>query len=46
MTSLTYSLPPELALVVAENLRAWESSDRVARIWAGDARVWTGADEA
>jgi transaldolase/glucose-6-phosphate isomerase len=46
MTSLTYTLPPVLAQAVAENLRAWESSDRVARIWAGDAKVWTGTDEA
>ena len=45
MTSLTYSLPPELAQAVAENLRAWETGDRVARIWAGDASVWTGTDE-
>ena len=46
MTSLTYTLPPDLAQAVAENLRAWEGSDRVARIWAGDAKVWTGTDEA
>jgi len=46
MTSLTYTLPPVLAQAVAENLRAWEGSDRVARIWAGDAKVWTGTDEA
>lgn len=45
MTSLTYSLPPEMAQAVTENLRAWESGDRVARIWAGDASVWTGTDE-
>ena len=46
MTSLTYSLPPDLARAAEENLRAWEGSDRVARIWAGDATVWTGTDEA
>jgi transaldolase / glucose-6-phosphate isomerase len=46
MTALSYSLPPNLAGTVAENLHAWESSDRVARIWAGDASVWTGTDEA
>ncbi len=46
MTSLTYTLPPDLAQAVAENLRAWEGGDRVARIWAGDAKVWTGTDEA
>ncbi len=46
MTSLAYSLPPDLAQAAAENLRAWEGSDRVARIWAGDATVWTGTDEA
>ncbi len=46
MNSLTYELPPDLTQAVADNLRAWESSDRVARIWAGDASVWTGTDEA
>jgi len=46
MTSLNYTLPPALAQAVAENLRAWESGDRVARMWAGDAKVWTGTDEA
>ena len=45
MMPLIYSLPPDLARAVEENLRAWESSDRVARIWAGDASVWTGTDE-
>lgn len=25
---------------------AWESEDRVARLWAGDASLWSGADEA
>jgi len=46
MTSLTYTLPPDLAQAVAENLHAWESGDRVARMWASDANVWTGTDEA
>ena len=46
MTSLTYTLPPDLAQAVAENLNAWESGDRVARMWASDAKVWTGTDEA
>jgi len=45
VTSLAYTLPPELAQAVAENLRAWETGDRVARMWAGDASVWTGKDE-
>jgi len=45
MSSIHYSLPPDAARVVEENLRAWESGDRVARIWADDASVWTGADE-
>jgi len=46
MTSLTYSLPPDLAQAVSGSLRAWETSDGVARMWAGDASVWTGRDEA
>jgi len=45
MSSLTYSLPPGLTPAVAENLRVWETGDRVARMWAGDASVWTGSDE-
>ncbi|MEO8051299.1 MAG: hypothetical protein ABI833_12860 [Acidobacteriota bacterium] len=46
MNGLTYSLPPDLARAAEENLHAWENSDRVARIWAADASVWTGTDEA
>lgn len=46
MMQMTHSLPPDVARAVEENLRAWESSDRIARIWAGDATVWTGTDEA
>src|SRR6266849_3062850 len=45
MSLINYSLPPDAARAVDENLRAWESGDRVARIWAGDASIWTGADE-
>src|SRR5579864_7893661 len=45
MTSLTYILPPGLVPAVTEKLRVWETSDRVARLWAGDASVWTGTDE-
>jgi len=46
MNSFTYSLPPELVRAAEEALHAWNSSDRVVRIWTGDATVWTGTDEA
>ena len=40
------SLPAPLREAVERELRAWTSGDRVTRIWARDASLWTGADEA
>ncbi len=45
MTLPGVSLPADLAKAVESELRSWESSDRVARIWSRDASVWTGGDE-
>jgi transaldolase/glucose-6-phosphate isomerase len=42
----TYKLPSGLEKAVAESLESWRHDGNVRRLWAGDARLWTGADEA
>jgi len=42
----TSSLPPHLAAAVAASLEEWRSSNKVQKLWARDASLWTGADEA
>jgi transaldolase/glucose-6-phosphate isomerase len=39
-------LPPELDKAVAASLESWRQDGNVRRLWAGDATLWTGADEA
>ena len=41
-----HALPASLATAYAEALARWQREDRVARLWRGDATLWTGADEA
>ena len=38
-------LPPELALAVNRAATGWEQQRNGARLWAGDASLWTGAGE-
>ncbi len=40
------SLPPALAQAVAERLSAWDRDGGTRRVWAGDASLWSGQDEA
>jgi transaldolase/glucose-6-phosphate isomerase len=42
----TWTLPAELADAVEGSLRDWAAAGKVGRLWAGDATLWTGADEA
>ncbi len=46
LDSQTHKLPPDLEKAVATSLEAWRSAANVRRLWAGDARLWTGTDEA
>ena len=46
LNKLTYKLPANLASAVTAALADWKSNNKVARLWAKDATVWTGADEA
>jgi transaldolase / glucose-6-phosphate isomerase len=42
----SHSLPPALAAEVAERLKAWDADGGTRRLFAGDASLWTGTDEA
>ena len=39
-------LPGDLDTAVCGELDAWGAADKVRRLWARDASLWTGADEA
>ena len=45
LNTQTFRLPEKLAAAVATALDDWKKNDKVARLWKGDASVWTGADE-
>jgi transaldolase/glucose-6-phosphate isomerase len=40
------TLPPDLAAEVDRLLDDWQAGDKTARLWAGDAGLWSGHDEA
>ncbi len=42
----SYSLPPALAADVVKRLKDWDAEGGTRRLWAGDASLWTGSDEA
>jgi len=46
LDSMTFKLPAEFEKMVADQLESWRHNGTLRRLWAGDAGVWTGADEA
>jgi len=42
----SFHLPPGLDAAVSAELDAWRAGDKVRRLWARDATLWTGTDEA
>jgi transaldolase / glucose-6-phosphate isomerase len=42
----TYSLPASLESEVKARLKEWDGHGGTHRLWAGDASLWTGSDEA
>src|SRR5258708_6395243 len=46
LNSIKYHLPGSLADAHRAEIEAWNADDKVARIWAKDASVWSGDDEA
>ena len=43
---LAYKLPEPLAAAVKDSLADWRSQGKVRKLWARDASLWTGKDEA
>ena len=46
LDSQTCRLSPDLEKAVAASIEAWRHDGDVRRLWAGDASLWTGSDEA
>ena len=46
MSTLSWKLPAELDAQVQKSLEQWRVDGNVRRLWAHDAKLWTGADEA
>jgi transaldolase/glucose-6-phosphate isomerase len=46
LNTISFSLPEPLMAEVEREASVWISEGRVARLWAKDASVWTGDDEA
>jgi transaldolase / glucose-6-phosphate isomerase len=46
LNSLTYSLPEDLEKAVRAKFDEWQTEDKISRVWAKDASVWTNEDEA
>ncbi|MFN0141533.1 MAG: bifunctional transaldolase/phosoglucose isomerase [Pyrinomonadaceae bacterium] len=45
LNSFTYSLPGDIEDSLRGELASWRNDDKIARIWAKDATVWTDDDE-
>jgi transaldolase / glucose-6-phosphate isomerase len=45
ITQQTYTLPAPLDAAVRASLGDWRAGDKVRRLWARDATLWTGTDE-
>ncbi len=45
INSQRFELPRELEAAASATLEEWTTSDKVKRLWARDASVWTGGDE-
>jgi transaldolase/glucose-6-phosphate isomerase len=46
LNSQTYKLPVGIDKTVGGSLESWRHDGNVRRLWAADARLWTGSDEA
>src|SRR5438874_3625220 len=46
LNAMSYKLPPDLSDAVKTALEDWRKEGKARRFWAGDAALWTNADEA
>ena len=45
LKNFSYSLPSDLDAAVKASIADWKSGNKVQRLWARDASLWTGTDE-
>jgi transaldolase / glucose-6-phosphate isomerase len=46
LNNQSVTLPRDLEKTVSDSLESWRRDGNVRRLWAGDAHLWTGSDEA
>jgi transaldolase/glucose-6-phosphate isomerase len=46
LDQISYSLPDEIRVRVREKIDEWRAEDKISRLWAKDASLWTNGDEA
>jgi transaldolase / glucose-6-phosphate isomerase len=46
LNQISYSLSDEIGVIVREKIAEWRKENKISRIWAKDASVWTNDDEA
>ena len=46
LNQITYTLPEELHKSVRQTMDEWKADDKIFRVWAKDAGIWTDDDEA
>ncbi|MGC2238366.1 MAG: bifunctional transaldolase/phosoglucose isomerase [Pyrinomonadaceae bacterium] len=46
LNTITFSLPEDLEKAVQTEMSEWQKADKLTRVWAKDASVWTNTDEA
>jgi transaldolase / glucose-6-phosphate isomerase len=46
LNNQSVTLSPDLKKTVSDSLESWRRDGKVRRLWAGDAHLWTGSDEA
>ena len=46
LNKIEYALPPKIGSALDAAMQQWQTEGRIARVWAKDAGVWTGDDEA
>ena len=46
LDKISYSLPDKIGVIVAKKIKEWRAEDKISRLWAKDASLWTNSDEA
>ncbi|HEV7644974.1 MAG TPA: bifunctional transaldolase/phosoglucose isomerase [Pyrinomonadaceae bacterium] len=46
LDQISYSLPDEIGVIVRQKIEEWRAENKISRLWAKDASLWTNTDEA